>query len=327
MVNSQVMLSQTGSVKCPLSERGLPIPPAMAQSAFLGISREGVLDRLVSSHFCDPGLLCFYLFTEGPGTTKTSKPSAVPPGPPVYLDLCYIPNHSNSKNVDVEFFKRVRSSYYVVSGNDPAAEEPSRAVLDALLEGKAQWGSNMQVRVPGQCLHNTWSCVQRQREGIVFNEAPPWIPMQCPGGLPHWNTVHTWTQWISHTQAGLKVFLPPATMDLEECHFTTLKHNLQSGPKITHPSYTKNKQCNQVSYLHMRWIKISLYSSFPSRRKLEIWPFRKSAVHMRFCRRSIAESGPQQDTPNSRTLEWATSHSLFQLWILFKFYLWFCIVI
>lgn len=81
----------------------------------------------------------------GPGTTKPPKPSAVPPGPPVYLDLCYIPNHSNSKNVDVEFFKRVRSSYYVVSGNDPAAEEPSRAVLDALLEGKAQWGSNMQV--------------------------------------------------------------------------------------------------------------------------------------------------------------------------------------
>ncbi|XP_016069382.1 PREDICTED: microtubule-associated protein 1B isoform X1 [Miniopterus natalensis] len=83
--------------------------------------------------------------TAGPGATKTAKPSAVPPGPPVYLDLCYIPNHSNSKNVDVEFFKRVRSSYYVVSGNDPAAEEPSRAVLDALLEGKAQWGSNMQV--------------------------------------------------------------------------------------------------------------------------------------------------------------------------------------
>lgn len=71
----------------------------------------------------------------------------------MYLDLCYIPNHSNSKNVDVEFFKRVRSSYYVVSGNDPAAEEPSRAVLDALLDGKAQWGSNMQVRAPGQCLH------------------------------------------------------------------------------------------------------------------------------------------------------------------------------
>ncbi|XP_073440151.1 microtubule-associated protein 1B [Dendrobates tinctorius] len=81
----------------------------------------------------------------GSGATKTTKSSAVPPGPPVYLDLVYIPNHSSSKNVDVEFFKRVRSSYYVVSGNDAAAGEPSRVVLDALLEGKAQWGSNMQV--------------------------------------------------------------------------------------------------------------------------------------------------------------------------------------
>ncbi|XP_029430484.1 microtubule-associated protein 1B isoform X2 [Rhinatrema bivittatum] len=83
--------------------------------------------------------------TTGTGASKPAKSTAVPPGPPVYLDLVYIPNHSNCKNVDIEFFKRVRSSYYVVSGNDAAANEPSRAVLDSLLEGKAQWGSNMQV--------------------------------------------------------------------------------------------------------------------------------------------------------------------------------------
>lgn len=87
------------------------------------------------------------------------------------MDLCYIPNHSNSKNVDVEFFKRVRSSYYVVSGNDPAAEEPSRAVLDALLEGKAQWGSNMQVRTPRTVSVLQLSWVQRQREGTMLKEA------------------------------------------------------------------------------------------------------------------------------------------------------------
>ncbi|XP_078056060.1 microtubule-associated protein 1A-like isoform X2 [Mustelus asterias] len=75
--------------------------------------------------------------------TKTS--SGVPPGPPVYVDLAYIPNHCSGKNVDQEFFKRVRSSYYVVSGNDPGSGEPSRAVLDALLEGKAQWSNNLQV--------------------------------------------------------------------------------------------------------------------------------------------------------------------------------------
>uniref|UniRef100_A0A146PIJ2 Microtubule-associated protein 1B n=1 Tax=Fundulus heteroclitus TaxID=8078 RepID=A0A146PIJ2_FUNHE len=65
--------------------------------------------------------------------------------PPMYMDLVYIPNHCSAKNVDAEFFKRVRSSYYVVSGNNQTAQEPSRAVLDALLEGKAQWGNSMQV--------------------------------------------------------------------------------------------------------------------------------------------------------------------------------------
>ncbi|XP_046509697.1 microtubule-associated protein 1A isoform X5 [Equus quagga] len=66
-------------------------------------------------------------------------------GLPVYVDLAYIPNHCSGKTADLDFFRRVRASYYVVSGNDPTNGEPSRAVLDALLEGKAQWGENLQV--------------------------------------------------------------------------------------------------------------------------------------------------------------------------------------
>ncbi|XP_075387618.1 microtubule-associated protein 1A isoform X2 [Tenrec ecaudatus] len=66
-------------------------------------------------------------------------------GAPVYVDLAYIPNHCSGKTADLDFFRRVRASYYVVSGNDPPNGEPSRAVLDALLEGKAQWGENLQV--------------------------------------------------------------------------------------------------------------------------------------------------------------------------------------
>ncbi|XP_030587097.1 microtubule-associated protein 1B [Archocentrus centrarchus] len=81
--------------------------------------------------------------SSGNNSQKTS--STVPPGPPVYVDLAYVPNHCSAKNVDQEFFKRVRAAYYVVSGNDPGSGEPSRGVLDALLEGKAQWGSNLQV--------------------------------------------------------------------------------------------------------------------------------------------------------------------------------------
>ncbi|XP_058843912.1 microtubule-associated protein 1B-like isoform X2 [Acipenser ruthenus] len=83
--------------------------------------------------------------TTGSGNSKASSGAAVPSGPPVYMDMVYIPNHCSAKNVDAEFFKRVRASYYVVSGNDLAAEEPSKSVLDSLLEGKAQWGNNMQV--------------------------------------------------------------------------------------------------------------------------------------------------------------------------------------
>uniref|UniRef100_A0A8C4W5C1 Microtubule associated protein 1A n=1 Tax=Gopherus evgoodei TaxID=1825980 RepID=A0A8C4W5C1_9SAUR len=80
----------------------------------------------------------------GEGSSPKSSLSVLP-GPPVYVDLAYIPNHCSGKNSDLEFFKRVRASYYVVSGNDPVNGEPSRVVLDALLEGKSQWGENLQV--------------------------------------------------------------------------------------------------------------------------------------------------------------------------------------
>lgn len=82
------------------------------------------------------------------GSNQQKPSSVVPPGPPIYVDLAYIPNHCSAKNVDQEFFKRVRAAYYVVSGNDPGSGEPSRCVLDALLEGKAQWGNNLQVDPP-----------------------------------------------------------------------------------------------------------------------------------------------------------------------------------
>ncbi|KAK0155484.1 Microtubule-associated protein 1B [Merluccius polli] len=78
-------------------------------------------------------------------SSQKSGSATATAGLPVYVDLAYIPNHCSAKNIDQEFFKRVRSSYYVVSGNDTSSAEPSRDVLDALLDGKAQWGSNLQV--------------------------------------------------------------------------------------------------------------------------------------------------------------------------------------
>ncbi|XP_042328097.1 microtubule-associated protein 1A isoform X2 [Sceloporus undulatus] len=78
-------------------------------------------------------------------SSPKSSGAPMPAGPPIYVDLAYIPNHCSGKNTDQEFFRRVRASYYVVSGNDPGSGEPSRAVLEALLEGKAQWGENLPV--------------------------------------------------------------------------------------------------------------------------------------------------------------------------------------
>ena len=72
-------------------------------------------------------------------TGSRASPSAVkmpplPPFHPFYVDLTYIPNHGNPSYSDVEFFKRVRARYYVLS-----ALSPNTHVLDALLEGKKTW--------------------------------------------------------------------------------------------------------------------------------------------------------------------------------------------
>ena len=66
------------------------------------------------------------------GTTTKMPP--LPPFTPFYVDLTYIPNHGNPQYSDVEFFKRIRARYYVLS-----ALSPNPQVLDALLEAKKTW--------------------------------------------------------------------------------------------------------------------------------------------------------------------------------------------
>lgn len=55
------------------------------------------------------------------------------------MDLAYLPSSSASSTVDQEFFRRLRSSYYIVSGDDPVKEVSMRSILDSLLEGKSSW--------------------------------------------------------------------------------------------------------------------------------------------------------------------------------------------
>ncbi|XP_073920642.1 microtubule-associated protein 1S-like isoform X2 [Castor canadensis] len=68
-----------------------------------------------------------------------------PPGAPVYLDLAYLPGGRSARQVDEEFFRRVRALCYVISGQGQRREEGLRPVLDALLAGKQRWDRDLQV--------------------------------------------------------------------------------------------------------------------------------------------------------------------------------------
>ncbi|KAK7889129.1 hypothetical protein WMY93_024689 [Mugilogobius chulae] len=64
---------------------------------------------------------------------------AVSDGPAVYVDLAYLPSGPAAASVDLDLFRRVRSVYYVISGQDAVKEQVMRPILDALLEGKSSW--------------------------------------------------------------------------------------------------------------------------------------------------------------------------------------------
>uniref|UniRef100_A0A3B5B1I4 Microtubule-associated protein 1S-like n=1 Tax=Stegastes partitus TaxID=144197 RepID=A0A3B5B1I4_9TELE len=65
----------------------------------------------------------------------------------VYVDLAYIPSGASSSTVSVDFFRCVRSSCYIISGDGPEREELMRQTLDALLDAKMSWPDTMQVTV------------------------------------------------------------------------------------------------------------------------------------------------------------------------------------
>lgn len=69
----------------------------------------------------------------------------------VYVDLTYLPSGSASSTVDQHLFRCLRSSYYIISGDDPLKATTMRSILDSLLEGKSTWpevpvgGAGLQV--------------------------------------------------------------------------------------------------------------------------------------------------------------------------------------
>ncbi|XP_028258968.1 microtubule-associated protein 1B [Parambassis ranga] len=69
-------------------------------------------------------------------------------GSVVYVDLAYLPSSCASSTVDADFFRRLRSSYYIVSGDDPVKEVSMRSILEALLEGKGSWPDTQVTLIP-----------------------------------------------------------------------------------------------------------------------------------------------------------------------------------
>ncbi|XP_037097060.1 microtubule-associated protein 1A-like [Syngnathus acus] len=63
----------------------------------------------------------------------------------VFVDLAYVPSGVSSSTVGVDFFKSVRSTCYVVSGDCPEREKLMRQTLDALLLAKTGWEHATQV--------------------------------------------------------------------------------------------------------------------------------------------------------------------------------------
>ncbi|XP_067872096.1 electromotor neuron-associated protein 1 isoform X2 [Heterodontus francisci] len=83
-----------------------------------------------------------------PCSTVAGAASKCPPvGPPVYVDLAYVPNNYSARTINADFFRRLRSSVYVISGDDSQKEGALRNILDSLLEGKAVWGNSIQVTI------------------------------------------------------------------------------------------------------------------------------------------------------------------------------------
>nr|XP_033811169.1 microtubule-associated protein 1S [Geotrypetes seraphini] len=84
-------------------------------------------------------------FRSSQAGSQVSGATAPPPGSHVYLDMAYIPGSCSSSTVDEEFFRRVRSACYVLSGEDHVKAGTMRSILDALLRGKSYWKHDLEV--------------------------------------------------------------------------------------------------------------------------------------------------------------------------------------
>ncbi|XP_016423574.1 microtubule-associated protein 1B-like [Sinocyclocheilus rhinocerous] len=83
-----------------------------------------------------------------PSKSSSSSVSANSSSVPICLDLAYLPSGSAASTVDAEFFRRLRSSCYIISGDEPQKETVMKSILNSLLEGKASWPDVQVTLIP-----------------------------------------------------------------------------------------------------------------------------------------------------------------------------------
>ncbi|MED6294807.1 hypothetical protein CHARACLAT_024946 [Characodon lateralis] len=105
------------------------------------------------------------------GPTRPQSSGSVPAGSDVsvvYVDLTYLPSGSASSTVNQDLFRRLRSSYYIISGDEPVKEVIIRSLLDGLLEGKSNWPNIPVTLIPtfdSMAMHEWYQDThERQRE-------------------------------------------------------------------------------------------------------------------------------------------------------------------
>ncbi|XP_053558843.1 microtubule-associated protein 1S [Bombina bombina] len=125
-------IGKGGSTKTDLNDRGSRVGQE---------SRGSVGRRSIGSSVKSASRISSFSTNRSPHSISP----APPPQHPIYVDLAYVPGGPGAFTVDEEFFRWVRSSFYVLSGNNTAKEMVTNRILDALLSGKSHWPQEVQV--------------------------------------------------------------------------------------------------------------------------------------------------------------------------------------
>ncbi|XP_027014232.2 microtubule-associated protein 1B [Tachysurus fulvidraco] len=118
----------------------------------------------------------------------SAKPQSGPVGnksnaASVYLDFAYLPSGFAASTVDVEFFRRLRSSCYIISGEESYKDSVMRPILESLLEGKVAWPETQVTLIPtfdSLTMHDWYQEThERQKElGITMLGSNSTVAMQ-----------------------------------------------------------------------------------------------------------------------------------------------------